>query len=178
MALERKELRHAVVAALGAATIVAPGSLYSHRVRPVAETSLPALSVYSGDDTPDKRSRMPRTYRITHKLQVLIMAQALDDVADVLDDLAEKVLEVMGFWRVIRPGLEKLDWKSLSTEIEDEGDQEIAYMTLTFEAVWVEEAPGSDATGLNPLNTVHADLDLPDQGDDIDASQTITIDQN
>lgn len=93
---ERQAIRDAAVTALAGAT-AAGARVYKTRLAPIRQAELPAISVYTEEEsvTPESLKTSPRELTRSVTLAVEAWVRATDNVDDALDDLALEIETAM-----------------------------------------------------------------------------------
>lgn len=152
MALQRKLIRHAVVALLTNVTS-AEDRVQGTRVEPNSPRKTPALSVYTLHDPVDQELSSGTAPReLTHDLQLEIAGwvEHKDSypVDDAMDDLAEQIQEAMDGDRYLNgTAAESVLVETVMQVAEDNGrsDPLIGIVTLTY-SVTYRESPATPAS--------------------------------
>jgi hypothetical protein len=146
MAHARKQIRAAVVTALGGLTLTKT-NVFASRVRPLAEDQLPALRIYTNDegDVEPLSIGNPVLQQRTLSLVVECVDKASDAMDDTLDDIAEDV-EVALTADVTLGGIARdINYQGTEIEINDESDQPVGVARMRFDVAYIvyDNAPGT-----------------------------------
>lgn len=138
-------------------------------------SQLPALVIYTRKETADIFNAAPREYKCQVEVIIEIVADATDDVDDLLDGMAETVERILGRDDTIAETADDCEYVGADMTIVDGGvERAIGAVALTFQATYYRMAPDEDYNATLPdLISVHVDYSLDNQQDDpLDRAQT------
>lgn len=102
MAHKRKQIREAIVALLKAdaplTALVGASQIYESRVETIWKTSLPAIAVYTRNETSEDFSQYDRILDRTLELAIEIVVDGTSDAANIddqLDDISEAIENIL-----------------------------------------------------------------------------------
>lgn len=168
MTTTRKTIRQKVATALTGNT-AAGANVFASRTRPVRGDQLPAILVYSREESVEVFRESPRELRRELSLGIEIAATADDDLDDALDDLAQQVERIMSEQQTFRDPVTGDDTISDATlerveiQLVGEGQNQHGSCVLTYNVVYytddvslgVEGAGVPAANVLVPFETAH-----------------------
>lgn len=156
--VNRKDIREKAVALLKAAVTEVSNRVFENRMRPVFQSELPCIVVYSRNESAEISSQAPREYKRTLRLVAEIIAKADETVDDTLDLLARKVEKAF----FVNETLDSLVGDTVlgETEIEISGEGQTLHGACRME--WLVEyytlAPGDEALAeLDDFETANVD---------------------
>jgi hypothetical protein len=183
----RKLIREAA-----AAMLVAQGPwlerVYTNRMKTLSarpsqrsdRSQLPAIVIYTRNEKAEEFNVAPREYKCSVELIIEIVADATDDVDDLLDSMAETVERIFGRDDTLAETAD--DCLYLGTDmtiIADGVERPIGAVALSFQATYYRTAPdgsempdGSPAPGggfndtLPDMRQINVDYSLDNQQDD------------
>lgn len=132
----RKSIRDAVVALLDGNTS-AGNNVYANRETTLWESELPAILVYTADESAEPRDASGRTYIRTLDLNIQIKAEANDTVDDDLDALATEVEDIISNDRSLSGTAISSVYKSTEISLDAESETEKGVATLSYEIKYV-----------------------------------------
>lgn len=138
-------------------------------------SQLPALVVYTLDESAEIFNVAPREYKCKVQLVIEIVADAGEDNLDSLDDMAAVVERIMGRDDTIADTADDCVYTGSRTTIVSEGvERPIGGVAVMFEATYYRAAPDEDSNSeLDDLLRVHVDYSLNNaQSDERDRAQT------
>ncbi len=142
MAHPRKEIRHAVVALLVAANTAAAARVTATRVDPIANTQLPAISVYTLSDLvqEDASSSKEDNHELELEVAGFVAHTEALPVDDAMDDLAEQIENAMKADPAI--GGKAADCRLVGTTLEvreenGRSDPLVGVVTLTYAVTYL-----------------------------------------
>lgn len=94
MSSQRKAIRHAIAAVLLNNT-TAGASVFASRTRKVPVSALPAILVYTREETAEVFNESPRQLKRVLSVGIEITTRADDALDDALDDIADEVERIM-----------------------------------------------------------------------------------
>lgn len=160
MTTTRKDIRQKVAAALLAANTGAGVNVFASRATPISAEQLPAILVYTREETVEVFNEAPRELRRLLSLGIEIAAAANEALDDTLDDLAQEVEAVMSEQQTFRDPLTGDDTISdavlerAEITLVGEGDRQHGSCVLTYRVTYFTEDV-ADASGLDAFETAH-----------------------
>lgn len=128
----RTQIRQAVIALLAGNTS-AGNHVYEARVYPIAEPKLPALLVYTKQESiTDKTLTYPRTQQRTLMLTVEAYVKANGNIDELADTLAKEVEEQIASNSTLNNLVKDISLDTTETQFSDQGEKPIAVAVLTF----------------------------------------------
>lgn len=183
MAHPRQLIRKQAVAVLLGATN-AGASVFASRVRPFISNSwqsdLPAICVFTMDETSEIFNQAPREYLRRVELVVEIHADGNDALDDTLDTLARQVERVLLMDDTLGDTVNDLQYVRSRMVLLDQSEQLTGACRLIFEAEYFDRHPDDLFNeSLPDLNTVTTEYSLDNaQPDPADRAKTIIEDLN
>jgi hypothetical protein len=168
MAHPRKEIRHAVRDLLAAAATAAGDHVTATRIFPYRKGDLPAISVYTLEETIDEESAesAPRELLRSIDLEVAGFVHAGSAVDDAMDDLAEQIEAAMDADPTFGGKAADSFLRSTTMGLTGDGDTIAGMVTLTYDVTYrttpadpvedVDEFLTADVVH-NPGGNVHPD---------------------
>jgi minor tail protein U len=137
MSNRRKEIRDALVDTLIDADTAAGENVYPNRETPLWDSELPAILVYTIDESAEPRDANGRQYRRTLKITVEAKCEATTSVDDELDALAVEIEAAINA-NTSLGGL-VYDLTYLNTDLSLTSDTDIlrGTATITYEAKYI-----------------------------------------
>lgn len=178
MAHPRELIRKQAVALLLNKT-GAGASVYASRIEPFIsndwEQQLPAIVVYTQDESGELWTAAPREYRRSVELVVEIHASGDSTLDDTLDSLARQVEIELLKDDTLGGTVEDLRYARTRMVLRDEGQSLLGGCRISFDADYIDAHPTADFNATLPdLNTVSTDFSLDnEQTDPADRARTI-----
>lgn len=138
MAHKRKTIRDAAVALLVAANTNVGSRVYANRVTSTWESELPAILVYTTDETATQRDMSSRTSLRTLQLKIQIRVSANDTVDDDLDAIAEQVETAIRANVSISGTAQSTIYQSTEITLDSEGKTESGVAELNYEVKYTQ----------------------------------------
>lgn len=131
-------------------------------------SQLPALVIYTRNEKATIFNAAPREYRCDVEVIIEIVADATDDVDDLLDGMAETVERIFGRDDTIAETADDCEYVGTDMTIIESGvERAIGAVALTFQATYYRTAPDDDYNATLPdLTKVHVDYSLDNEQDD------------
>lgn len=183
MAHPRELIRKQAVAVLMGATSAA-ASVYASRVAPLIsngwQSELPAIIVYTMDETSEIFNQAPREYRRRVELVVEIHAEGNEALDDTLDTLARQVERLLLMDDTLGDTVNDLQYVRSRMVLLDQSEHLTGACRLIFEAEYFDRHPDDLFNqSLPDLNTVATEYSLGNaQPDSADRAKTIIEDLN
>ena len=136
MSQSRKNIRDAVVTLLSGAT-AAGTNVYANRETSLWETELPAILVYTKEETAEPRSISYKQSIRTLDLIVEIKALATEIVDNQLEDIAEDVETVMIANQSLSGSALSVEYISTSISLDSDSETEKGVAALTFKVKYI-----------------------------------------
>lgn len=142
MAHQRKVIRHAVRDALKGKT-AAVGRVFASRVVPLRRTELPAIAVYTLEETVDPESRASAPRELERQMPVVIEGWVTpgDNADDAMDDLAEQIERVMHADPYLGGVVAESILESTSMEVLEDGERLMGLVMLTYAVTYQTQSP-------------------------------------
>lgn len=132
----RTQIRNAVTALLKGNTI-AGNNVYEARVYPINDPKLPALLVYTKQETVGEQSMSyPRTQHRELLMTVEAYAKARGNVDEATDDLALEIEELIAADPTLGGLVKDTVLDTTETQFSDDGERPIAVAVLTFSVLY------------------------------------------
>jgi hypothetical protein len=171
VAHQRKQIRDAIVARLIGApdpqtdpetfATAAGARVFANRAKPLFPSELPAILVYTKNETSQISNEAPREYNRGLVVQIEIVASALSagSLDDALDALAEQV-ETAIFSEETFGGL-VTDTILGETEMEllEEGEKPIGAARISLSMPYYQQLPGDLTAALDDFKTMQTDVE-------------------
>lgn len=141
----RTQIRKAVITLLKDNTS-AGSNVYEARVYPINEPKLPALLVYTKQETVGEQSiSRPRTHQRELMLTIEAYVKARGNVDEVTDNLALEVEQLIATDPALGGLVKDIVLDTTETQFSDDGERPIAVAVLTYSILYVvkENAPDS-----------------------------------
>lgn len=136
MPQSRKYIRDAVVALLSGNT-VAGTNVFGNRETSLWETELPAILVYTKDETANPRSLNSKQSIRTLDLVVEIKALATESVDNTLDAIAEVVETLLLADQSLTGTSISIEYQSTSISLDTDSETEKGVAALTFQVKYI-----------------------------------------
>jgi hypothetical protein len=161
MAHQRQLIREAVKAQLLGKT-AAGARVFESRMAPWRTVELPAISVYTLDETvdPDSQATAPRELTRTLRLQVLGVVQLKDDVDDRLDALALEVERALDADPNFSGTAFDSILQSVQLAIDTQGDRPVGELQMIYSVTYHTDAPAAADVPLGDFSKAHVVTDL------------------
>jgi hypothetical protein len=137
----RTRIRQYVVAKLKAAATVAAERVHSERVDPLQASDdweLPALNIFTRDESADEWSKSPRTLRRVVELAIDIVADG-KTVEDLVDESAKVVEAIVGTDIYLGQWADDTVLRSTETSFDGTGAKKIGVARLVFAVTYASE---------------------------------------
>lgn len=169
---QRQLIREAVKDALVAANTAAGSRVYKTRKVPHRLPELPAISVYTLEESVDPESATTAPRYLTRRMQLMIEAvmecDPDENIDDALDDMALEIERAMHADDSLDGTC--MDSIPAGTEIEVaiQGQREIGLLQLTYTVTYETNAPDEAPADLVDFETAHVSLNLDNDQDTAD----------
>ena len=147
---QRKAIRNAVVALLQAGMSIGASKVFESRVVPTHYEELPAVTVYSLSEHNELFSAGAKQMRRTLRLAIEIAVQAVGNVDDALDDLAEEVENIMRANEDLSGTCSDFLPRDVEIDLQPSGEQVIGGLRITYDVTYFTDEY-ADASGLDPF---------------------------
>lgn len=180
---QRKVIRDYVVSRLLNNT-AAGVNVYANRVQPLISNGwmnqLPAIIVYTMDETGDIFNAAPREYERTVQLMVEIQGSAASDLDDALDAIADDVERILLRDDTLGGTVNDLRYAQTRMALRKEGETHIGACIIQFDAEYMDRRPDDAFNETLPdLNSIETQYSLSNQQDDpADRAKTLIEDLN
>jgi hypothetical protein len=137
-------------------------------------SQLPALVIYTRNETAEVFNVAPREYRCVVELVFEFLAADSDQVDVELDNAAEIIERIVARNDTLQGTADDTEYVSTNITIVDQGEVPIGAVGLTFQATYYREAPDEEFTQTLPdMDTVHVEYSLDNaQPNPADRAQT------
>lgn len=136
MANNRKNIRDAVVTMLSGNT-AAGTNVYANRETRLWQSELPAILVYTRDESAESRDLSGRQSIRTLDLVIEIKAEANDTIDDDLDDLATEVEDIISADRSLTGTAIAAVYKGTTLALDSDSEIEKGVATITYETKYI-----------------------------------------
>ena len=130
MSLTRKEIRHRIVEAL---QVLQGVKIYSGRFQPTDCSEVPFIRVCTLNE--ESELLYDDSFRRTLTLTVLIYQDGAEELDDDLDDLSEKVEQIL-LANPLRGEIQQIQLKSMRLDASSSANRELGCTELTFEILY------------------------------------------
>lgn len=177
MAHQRKLIRAAAVAKLTGQTD-AGSRVFANRVKPFIcngwMTNLPAIVIYTMDESADIFNQAPREYERTVQLMIEIQAAADESLDDVLDDIADDVERILLRDDTLSETVNDLKLVRTRMALREEGETLIGACIIQFDAEYLDRRPDDEFNAtLDDLDTVSTAYSLNNEQAPADRANTL-----
>lgn len=130
----RQQIRESVGALLTGLTTTG-ARVYQSRARPLQETELPALRIYTdGDDAETLSLSRPAVQDRTLKIRIEAVARAADNLDDTLDTICKEVETVMGNNATLSGTAKDCFYTGTEIDMQANGDRVAGVARMSFVA--------------------------------------------
>jgi len=179
MSIERKNIRHELVALLKRKKTSAGNNVFSSRSTPVWQENLPAIMIYPRTEDVEKSSESPRQYKHTLIMAFDLVADGRDDdaAADKMDELDEQVQRILGVDETLNCLVNEISLISSEFDYEERGQKSIMSMTLVYEIEYYVFSPKDRRDqDVKDFTSITANWDIGTANDpDHEATDDITL---
>lgn len=139
MGLKRKQIREAVVSLLQAdstLTALVPSSrIYESRVETIWNSKLPAVAVYTKNETSEDFSQFSRIVNRSVELAIEIIVDGTQDIDDDLDEISDAIEQILlDSATLVNSELwQDIQMKGFETTFASEGSKQIGAGRMEFE---------------------------------------------
>ncbi len=178
MAHPRKVIRQAVRQALEDAATAAATRVYATRVLSLRTSELPAIAVYTDDESSDDEESAPRELTRTLTLLVEGFVNAASDADDAMDDLAEEIETAMHADPVFGGVCGDSVLIGTQLDVDKVSDRLIGMVSMSYEVTYYSFAPVPAADGaMDDFERVEATHKVggASMHDDDDAEDLFTV---
>lgn len=183
MSLKAKRIRHAIADGLQCLATPAGARVYTNRFRPIptvdaaGESALPAIVVYTINETIEISADAPKEYRRRLEVAIEILVSRLEAKHPRADDRLDEIAEQVEQWIFTNPtfGLADVDGITFGdhpsslvrdeTAVVDEGETDLAAKRLVFEVTYYQGAPEGDLATLPEAKSFRPGWDLGPEPD-------------
>lgn len=174
---QRQIIREAIRDALVAANTSAGSRVYETRVVPWHRVELPAIAVYTLNETvaPESKTTGPRVLQRLSHLEVVAAVEASANVDDALDAIALEIERAMHADETFGGACGRSILTSSELAVEVEGQKPLGFLSLIYEVTYYTDAPEAADVTLDDLSTVDTKYDLGNAqpaGDQAEDTQT------
>jgi hypothetical protein len=144
--MKRKWIRKRVLEILRAANIPDVGDdIFSNKSLPSIASEpglLPCINLFTKISNVERSDEAPKSYRKTMEITLEIIAINDDDdkLSDQLDDISQRVEDVIEDDFELERQLEAIDLTSIQTTTEGDGQSPIGSTRVIYEAIFIEQA--------------------------------------
>lgn len=129
--------------------------VFETRMVPWRTQELPAISVYSGDESVDDQKSAPRELKRTVDMTIEATVIASADLDDALDALALEIERAMHADPTLGGAASDTVLKRTTIGTMVEGNRPLGAVQLVYETTYYTNAPEAEDTLLDDLETVH-----------------------
>ena len=132
MAHARKQIRDAAASLLTGLTTTG-SNVFENRVYEVAEDELPCLLIYTTNETIEAETIGP-VRKLGREVELIVegMAQANDDIDDILDKIGSEVETVIGGNRTLSDTAKEATLTSVESGLTSEGNKPAGNIRMTY----------------------------------------------
>jgi hypothetical protein len=155
----RQLIREAVCAQLVAADTAAESRVFETRIIPIRQPELPAIAVYTLEESVEESGSAPR--ELKRVLQLMVEGAATGaDIDDTLDDLALEIERAMHSDETFGGTASDALMASTDVEILEQGQKLIGVVRIVYQVTYYTHAPEAADVPLDNFNTfdVHTSL--------------------
>jgi hypothetical protein len=158
MAHQRRIIREAVKAALVAAGTSAGSRVFETRMVPWSRVELPAIAVYSSDETtdPDSQQTAPRELKRTLQLAIECMVEGVVDLDDAMDAMAVQIERAMHRDPTFGGACGDSLLTSCELDLAEVGAKELGMLRMVYTVTYYTAAPEAEDVTLSDLKTIDA----------------------
>lgn len=136
MSTTRKNIRHAIGSALLNNIADVGANVFVSRTRKVPESSLPAILVYTRQETAEEFNTSPRELKRTLTVAIEIAARADDELDDKLDYLAQGVERLMSENQTLEDYASDVVYTGSEITLTGEGDNQHGSCVMTYDVTY------------------------------------------
>jgi hypothetical protein len=189
VSLQAKKIRAQVVAGLKAERTSAGENVFANRTRPVWQGKLPAILVFTRDESVEPFQAAPKTYKRTLSLAVVVVDASSgllsDPVDDRLDDMAQAVEQwffrdpLLGLGedptvKIVESDLKSVELVNFQSE-DRPAELDVAGQRITFSVRYLEDAIEGRSEDVEPLRGIAIDYRLPPDDGQSDAQDVVEL---
>ena len=173
----RKQIRDRVAQILTSYSTDAGVRVYKAMYLPIAPSELPCICVYTDKETVEIYQSAPRVYDRTLYLRIEIIAEANEELEDVLDRISAQVEGIFNEDQHLNDIAEEVEYKGIEMAVDIKGEMVTGSAVMTYEVRYLEDAVASgflDPHKLVPFETIYLDSrpggslpDTPTEKDEI-----------
>lgn len=164
----RKAIRKNIATALMNNTD-AEANVFASRTRKISAKSLPAILVYTREETAEVFNESPRELKRVVSVAIEIAARADEDLDDQLDDIAQQVEDIMSEQQTLEDVASDVLLTRTEIQLTADGDNQHGACILTYDVTYYEEdvsqgveGPGVPAANvLKPFVTAGVEYKVP-----------------
>lgn len=156
----RTQIRDRVAEILMAYTTSAAERVYKAMYLPLAPDLLPCICVYASREAVEIFQTAPRVYKKTLNLQVEIIAEANEELADTLDKIIGQVEAIFNEDQHLNNLAEEVNYKGVEMTIDPKGEIVTGSAVMTYEASYLEDRVASgllEPHKLVPFKSIYID---------------------
>lgn len=152
---QRKTIREAIKAAIVAGSTAAGSRVFESRIVPWRTQELPAISVYTDDETvdPDSKSTAPRELDRGLQLAIEVAVIASADVDDALDALAFEIERIMDRDETFGGVCSGSILSTTEFGLKVDGERPMGLMRMVYSVRYFTYAPDADDVPLDDFKT-------------------------
>ena len=171
MAHKRKEIREKIKALLTGAT-AAGTRVFEMRVRDLSEDDLPAIAIYSEEESAEIYVHSPLEYKRTLRLRIDAIHSLSDDVEDQLDLLSNQIESVLDMQDTLGDLVSSFVYAGTDLRTREGGQEDVGSARLFYVAEYL---TGAGATVEDDLEEVNVKYDFGPPDEQIEAHDSITL---
>ncbi len=152
----------------------AKSSVYSNRVLPVWQKELPAILVYTRNETRELLVSAPKIYKCNMTLAIEILTEGDNTIDDTLDIIASQVEYAMNQDFTLGGLAHEVLFEGIDFTVQHNGENLVGSAVIQYTVPYELDA-NADACGLKDLNTINAEWNMYGAPTgQIDAEDTVT----
>lgn len=156
----RKQIRDRAAEILMSYSTDAGDRVYKAMYLPIAPSELPCICVYTNKETVEIYQSAPRVYDRTLYLRIEIIAEANEDLEDVLDRISGQVEGIFNEDQHLNDIAEEVEYKGIEMAVDIKGEMVTGSAVMTYEVRYLEDAVASgllDPHKLVPFEIIYLD---------------------
>lgn len=183
MSSTRKTIRQNIAAVLMGNT-AALANVFASRTRKISAASLPAILVYTKQETAEIFNVSPRELKRVLTVGIEIVARTDDGLDDELDDIAAQVERIMSENQTLGDVASEIQYTGADIALTADGDNQHGGCTLAYDVTYytldVSEGVAGDgvpaANVLHPFETANIEYKVPPSAD-VSATDSVSLPQ-
>jgi hypothetical protein len=174
MAHHRKLIRAAIVSRLKSAATMAGDRVFPSRAKQLFEAELPAILVYTKEESAQVSIEAPREYERSLKVGIEILAQHPDEALldDLIDDFCDQVERAMFSEETLGGLVTDTLLGETEMDLNTEGKKPIGIARISLTMPYRQYLPGDLTATLNPFERMNTTTQTP-EGAEISGSDEL-----